>query len=789
MPHHPRVILYVLVETGFLHDHQAGLKLPTSGDPPTLASQSAEITGVSHRAQSGDGVLLLLPRLKCSEAISAHYNLYLLGMQGSWVLLLLGLRLQLSLGVIPVEEENPAFWNRQAAEALDAAKKLQPARTAAKNLVLFLGDGMGVSTVTAARILKGQKKGKLGPETPLAMDRFPYVALSKTYSVDKHVPDSAATATAYLCGVKGNFQTIGLSAAARFNQCNTTRGNEVISVMNRAKKAGKSVGVVTTTRVQHASPAGTYAHTVNRNWYSDSNMPFPVRREGCQDIATQLVSNMDIDVILGGGRKYMFRMGTPDPEYPHNYSHDGNRMDGKNLVQEWLGKHQGARYVWNRTELMKASLDPSVTHLMGNDPLPALAPLVWPQMASSKPVCRSASTLPPQPASHHGTPCPTGLFEPEDMNYEIHRDPTRDPSLLEMTEAAVRLLSRNPLGFFLFVEGGRIDHGHHESRAYRALTETIMFDNAIERVGQLTSEKDTLTLVTADHSHVFSFGGYPLRGSSIYGLAPREARDGKAYTALLYGNGPGYVLKDGVRPVVTESQSGSPEYRQQSAVPLDEETHAGEDVAVFARGPQAHLVHGVQEQSFIAHVMAFAACLEPYKDCDLAPPAGTSDAAYPVPAAVPVSLSLLARWGFAMLARHISNSSPQVICPTWPPKVLELQVCTIVPNRKELKVKSTTLSSKFYTITKNTEISQAWLPMPVVPATQETVVGGSPEVLVPVTKLRKTEFRSCHTGWSAMVRSRLTATFASRVQGILPRLLNSWGYRLAPPRPANFWYF
>uniref|UniRef100_A0A2K5VRX3 Alkaline phosphatase n=1 Tax=Macaca fascicularis TaxID=9541 RepID=A0A2K5VRX3_MACFA len=488
-------------------------------------------------------------------------------MRGPWVLLLLlALRLQLSLGVIPgneaplaapthrappaqadlifalpwpVEEENPDFWNYQAAEALGAAKKLQPAQTAAKNLIIFLGDGMGVSTVTAARILKRQKKGKLGPETPLAMDHFPYVALSKTYSVDKHVPDSAATATAYLCGVKGNFQTIGLSAAARYNQCNMTRGNEVVSVMNRAKKAGeKSVGVVTTTRVQHASPAGTYAHTVNRNWYSDTNVPALARREGCKDIATQLISNMDIDVILGGGQKYMFPMGTPDPEYPHDYSQDGTRMDGKNLVQEWLAKQQGARYVWNRTELMQASLDPSVTHLMG-------------------------------------------LFEPGDMKYEIHRDPTLDPSLMEMTEAALCLLSRNPRGFFLFVEGGRIHHGHHESRAYRALTEAVMFDDAIERAGQLTSEEDTLTLVTADHSHGFSFGAYPLRGSSIF---RRPGESGRCWVTFL---------------------------------PLDEETHAGEDVAVFARGPQAHLVHGVQEQSFVAHIMAFAACLEPYTACDL----------------------------------------------------------------------------------------------------------------------------------------------------------------------------
>ncbi|XP_010345498.2 intestinal-type alkaline phosphatase [Saimiri boliviensis] len=505
-------------------------------------------------------------------------------MQGLWVLLLLGLRLQLSLGVIPAEEENPVFWNRQAAEALDAAKKLQPIQRVAKNLILFLGDGMGVPTVTATRILKGQKEGKLGPETPLAMDRFPYVALSKTYNVDRQVPDSAGTATAYLCGVKANYQTIGLSAAARFNQCNTTRGNEVVSVMNRAKKAGKSVGVVTTTRVQHASPAGTYAHTVNRNWYSDADMPASARQEGCQDMATQLISNMDIDVILGGGRKYMFPTGTPDPEYPSDASQNGIRLDGKNLVQEWLGKHQGARYVWNRTELMQASLDSSVTHLMG-------------------------------------------LFEPGDTKYEIHRDPEQDPSLMEMTEAALRLLSRNPLGFYLFVEGGRIDHGHHEGIAHHALTEAVMFDDTIEKAGQLTNEEETLTLVTADHSHVFSFGGYTLRGSSIFGLAPSKAQDSKAYTSILYGNGPGYAFNSGARPDVNESESGSPDYKQQAAVPLSSETHGGEDVAVFARGPQAHLVHGVQEQTFVAHVMAFAACLEPYTACDLAPATGTTSVA------------------------------------------------------------------------------------------------------------------------------------------------------------------
>ncbi|XP_004868185.1 intestinal-type alkaline phosphatase-like isoform X2 [Heterocephalus glaber] len=518
------------------------------------------------------------------------------------LLLLLGLRLQLTLGIIP-EEENPAFWNQKGAEALAAAKKLQPIQTAAKNLILFLGDGMGVSTVTATRILKGQMQGQPGPETTLAMDRFPYMALSKTYNVDRQVPDSAGTSTAYLCGIKTNFQTIGLSAAARYNNCSTERGNEVKSVMYWAEKAGKSVGIVTTTTVQHASPAGTYAHTVNRNWYSDADMPASARQEGCRDIATQLVSNMDIDVILGGGRKYMFPRGTPDPEYPSNTAQGGARQDGKDLVQEWLSKHEDSQYVWNRTELLRVSQDPSVTRLMG-------------------------------------------LFEPGHLAYETYRDPELDPSLAEMTAVAVRVLSRNPRGFFLFVEGGRIDHGHHETIAYRALTEAVMFDSAIDKAGQLTSEQDTLTLITADHSHVFTFGGYTLRGTSIFGLSPEKAKDGKAYTSILYGNGPNFKNP---RADVTAQESGSPTYRQPAAVPLSSETHSGEDVAVFARGPQAHLMHGVQEQSYIAHLMAFAGCLEPYTACGLLPPGQRGDQTGDKSSAAPSLSPSLVAWTLVLL--------------------------------------------------------------------------------------------------------------------------------------------
>ncbi|XP_064241592.1 intestinal-type alkaline phosphatase-like [Passer domesticus] len=476
----------------------------------------------------------------------------------------------LSTAVIPAEEENPSFWYKQAAAAIDASLKLQPRINEAKNLILFLGDGFGIPTITATRILKAQQQGKLGPETPLALDAFPYVALSKTYNVDRQVPDSAGTATAYLCGVKGNYQTIGVSAAARHSECSTTAGNEVISVMKRARKAGKAVGVVTTTRVQHASPAGTYAHVVNRDWYADASMPQEARLQGCTDIAWQLVHNVDINVILGGGRKYMTPVGTPDPEYPADSRQNGIREDGINLIEKWLEARPGARYVWNRTEMLAAAADPNVNYLMG-------------------------------------------LFEPGDTKYNLVRNTTLDPSLTEMTEAAITILSRNPKGFYLFVEGGRIDHGHHDGAAHKALTEAVEFDTAIERAGTMTDEAETLTVITADHSHVFAFGGYTLRGSSIFALGQKKTTDGKNYTSILYGNGPGYP--HGERPNVDPEKAMQYEYLPQAAVPLLSETHGGEDVAILAKGPMAHLFHGVQEQTYVAHAMAYAACIEPYTDC------------------------------------------------------------------------------------------------------------------------------------------------------------------------------
>ncbi|XP_073482580.1 alkaline phosphatase-like [Aquarana catesbeiana] len=468
-------------------------------------------------------------------------------------------------------EKIPKFWNDNARESLIAALNLNPNVNKAKNLIMLLGDGMGVATITAARIYQGQLAGQPGEENVLEMEKFPHVALSKVYNVDAQVPDSAGTGTAYLCGVKANSGTLGVSAAAQYGVCTTANGNEVTSILHRAKLAGKSVGIVTTTRVQHASPAASYAHIANRNWYSDNEMTSNMVNSGCKDIAYQLVHNTDIDVILGGGRVYMNAKGTPDPEYPTSTSSQAVRRDGLNLTDIWLKKRPGSKYVWNK-QAFDAVDETTTDYLMG-------------------------------------------LFEPKDMKYELSRDPSVDPSLAEMTEKAIKILSKNPNGFFLFVEGGRIDHGHHDGNARNSLTEAVEFDKAIHTAGQLTSESDTLTVVTADHSHVFTFGGYTDRGNSIFGLAPNKASDLKPFTSLLYANGPGFKLTNGQREDITAIDTEASNYRQQAAVPLSSESHGGEDVAIMAKGPFAHLFHGIHEQNYIAHVMAYAACLEPYTDC------------------------------------------------------------------------------------------------------------------------------------------------------------------------------
>jgi alkaline phosphatase len=187
------------------------------------------------------------------------------------------------------------------------------------------------------------------------------------------------------------------------------------------------------------------------------------------------------------------------------------------------------------------------------------------------------------------------------------------------------------------VEGGRIDHAHHSGNAYRALSETVELSNAVQKAVDMTNSpaNDTLIIVSADHSHVFTIAGYPQRGNPILGLVtspgkttPDLAADGKPYATLSYGNGGGYRA---ARPTLTASASippvtpsagqadltildtMHPNFIQEATVPtgFGSETHAAEDVAIFAKGPRAYLFQGIQEQSYIYQVMAKALGIKP----------------------------------------------------------------------------------------------------------------------------------------------------------------------------------
>jgi alkaline phosphatase len=185
------------------------------------------------------------------------------------------------------------------------------------------------------------------------------------------------------------------------------------------------------------------------------------------------------------------------------------------------------------------------------------------------------------------------------------------------------------------VEGGRIDHGHHANNAYRALTEAIELSNAVHVALAKTDPKTTLIVVTADHGHVFTFGGYAKRGNPILGKVVRTddggapARDllGLPYTTLGYLNGPGYAGASGEqaegpkrfphrptqqhpatqgRPDLEAVDTTAPSYLQEATVPLPSETHSGEDVPVYATGPDASLFRGVREQNYWYHAMVEA---------------------------------------------------------------------------------------------------------------------------------------------------------------------------------------
>ncbi|MGQ0620277.1 MAG: alkaline phosphatase [Panacagrimonas sp.] len=490
--------------------------------------------------------------------------------------------------------ETADWWYRSGAVV---AHQQRAGAGSAKNLILFIGDGMGLTTVSAARIFAGQLKGAPGEEHLLSFEDFGHTALSKTYNTNLQTPDSAGTITAMASGIKTRAGVIGIDSVPARGDCAASRVAHVPTLIELAEDAGLATGIVTTARLTHATPAGLYAHTPDRNWESDADLPSTAQAAGCSDIASQLVGfahGDGIDVLLGGGRQNFLPRTLQDPEYPNG---NGRRADGRSLVAEWEARFRTGRYVWNRTQF--ENLDAN-----------AAGPIL-------------------------------GLFEPGHMRYEHDRpgDAAGEPSLADMTRLALRKLAQSSAkGYVLMVEAGRIDHAHHAGNAYRALVDTVALDEAVRAAMELTSTDDTLILVTADHSHTLSFSGYPVRGNPILGKViglanegdgePTEIHDSLSLptTTLNYTNGPGYAgasdaqpegpkhfphsprsaMASTGRPDLSQVDTTQPDYLQESISPRDSETHGGEDVPVYACGPGSGAVRGVIEQNVIFHLLAQA---------------------------------------------------------------------------------------------------------------------------------------------------------------------------------------
>ncbi len=491
-----------------------------------------------------------------------------------------------------VQQTSP--WFEQGTLAVSAGASYAVGDRA-KNVILFVGDGMGITTLTSARIHEGQKSGGSGEEGLLFFETFPSTALVKTYSVDAQTADSAATMTAMMSGVKTNTGLLGASEVAQRGDCSSVAGQELITLIELAELNYLATGVVTNTRVTDATPAATYAKSADWRWENDTLMPASASSLGCKDTAVQLIeserqlearipgADIDgIDVILGGGKANFL------PNQTDGQS-DGARSDGRNLIDEWLDLYPSAVYVDAKQSLSQ---------------LPAGATKVL------------------------------GLFSDQNMQYRMNRlnAGPNEPSLSEMTVQAINVLSNNTNGFLLIVEAGRIDDGHHAGSAHAALDETIELAQAAEAAFDATNANETLILVTADHSHALSVGGSFSRGNSILGTTvftgfnqSSIAEDGLPYTVLTYLNGRGYAdLGAETNPDVIFEQpvnagrklaigvdTTATGFHQEALIPLEAATHAGEDVTIHAIGPGSEKVRGVLEQNAIFNIIDRALGLLP----------------------------------------------------------------------------------------------------------------------------------------------------------------------------------
>jgi len=458
-----------------------------------------------------------------------------------------------------------------------------PARSA-KNVILFIGDGLSVAHRTAARVLsKGLVAGRYGGE--LAIDDMPHMALVSTSGTDALVTDSANSMSAYTTGHKSCVNALGVYCASNKGSLDHPKVETISEIVKR--RAGMSVGVVTNTEIEDATPAGMVAHTRTRRDYDD---------------IVKMFFKVQPDVILGGGSLNFIPAATPG----------GKRKDGDDYIKKFEGA--GYKFVSTNTELKAATAPGSnATKLLGlfnTENIDGALDRFFLKQGS-------VAAFPDQ------------------------------PDLTDQLRAALTVLSKDEDGFVLMVESGRTDKYSHSLDWERAAYDTIMLDNAVKVAKDFAAAKnDTLIIVVGDHAHpvsiigtyddnapgseareklgvygaskfpnypapnadgypgsvdvsrriAFSFGGYPdycalfrpyLDGENIPTV---KAPDGKTYVANeKYCNEPLAVRREGNLP--REANAG---------------VHSADDLVLTAMGPGAEQFHGRIDNTRVFRTMAIA---------------------------------------------------------------------------------------------------------------------------------------------------------------------------------------
>ncbi|QHM75185.1 Alkaline phosphatase [Mixta theicola] len=420
-------------------------------------------------------------------------------------------------------------------EALKASLSNAPA----KNVILLIGDGMGDSEITLARNYAlgagGFFKG---------IDALPLTGQYTHYSLDKethkpgYVTDSAASATAWSTGVKTYNGALGVDV----------NGKAHMTLLEMAKAGGKATGNVSTAELQDATPAAQISHVTSRKCYgpektSELCASNALENGGRGSIAEQLLVAR-ADVTLGGGGK--------------TFSETAKAGDyqGKTLREQ--AQARGYRLVEDLNGLQ------AVTEANKQQPLLGLF------SAGNMPVRWQGPK-----ASYHGN-----LDKPA-VTCEINAErPASTPTLAQMTDKAITLLSKNPQGFFLQVEGASIDKQDHAANPCGQIGETVDLDEAVQKALDFArKDGNTLVIVTADHAHSSQIVE---NGTKAPGLTQAlNTKDGAVMT-VSYGNSEG------------ESQE-----------------HTGAQLRIAAYGPHAANVAGLTDQTDLFFTIRDALGLQP----------------------------------------------------------------------------------------------------------------------------------------------------------------------------------